>query len=128
MEIDRERSIFSQIAAFGCGSEGRSYAFAGSSAGTANAMDKVFSYLRNVVVNDMRNMLHIDAARSYVGSNEDAMTAFGEALQGLIALRLRAVAVNLRGRVTGANQAAGDAICTMLGANKDQEAAFAGFE
>jgi len=91
-------------------------------------MDKVFSYLRNVVIDDMGNVLHVDAARGNVGGHEDAMTAFGKALKGLISLRLRAVAVNLRGRVTGADEAAGYAICTMLGANEDQEATFSGFE
>ena len=91
-------------------------------------MNKVFGYFRDVVIDYMRNMLYIDAARGHVGSDENAMTAFGEALERLVALRLRAIAVNLRGRVTGANEAAGYAICTMLGANEDQEAAFAGLE
>jgi hypothetical protein len=91
-------------------------------------MNEVFRYLRNVVVNYMSNMLHIDAACSNVGCDEDAMTAFGEALEGLVALRLRTIAMNLRRRVSSANETAGYAICTVLGANEDKEATFAGFE
>ena len=85
-------------------------------------MNKIFRYLRNVVVNYMSNMLYIDTTRGDVGCDEDTVTAFGEALKRLIALCLRTVAVNLRGGVTGTNETAGDAICTVLGANEDKEA------
>ena len=91
-------------------------------------MDKVFCDFRDIVIHDVRNMLDIDAASGDVGSNQDAMTAFGKALESLIALGLRTVAVNLCSRVAGTNETVGYAICTMLGANKDQEAAFAGFK
>ena len=91
-------------------------------------MYEVFCDFRDVVIYDVSNMGDVDAAGGDVGCDEDAMASFGEALEGLIALSLRTIAVNLGGGVAGTDQAAGNAVGTMLGANEDQEAAFAGLE
>ena len=52
------------------------------------------------------------------------ITSFNKAAeritQRLIALSLRTVAVNLRGRVTGTHQAASNAVGSMLGADENQ--------
>src|ERR1035437_1772112 len=50
------------------------------------------------------------------------MTALGEAAQGLVALGLRAVAMNLRGGMSAANEATSYAVSAVLGAHEDQEA------
>ena len=86
-------------------------------------MDEVFRDFRDIIINDVGDVRNIDAAGGYVRGDEDAVMAFREAFEGLIALRLRAVSVNLRGRVTGADETGSYAICTMLGANEDQKAA-----
>jgi hypothetical protein len=70
----------------------------------------------------------IDAAGGDVGGNEDAVVSLSEAAQGSVALGLGAIAMDLDGVVTGAFEAAGDAVGSMLGADEDEEAAFLGAE
>ena len=91
-------------------------------------MNKVFCDFRDIVIDDMCDVLYVDTTCRHIGSDENAMTAFGEALERLIALSLRAVAVNLSSGMTRANKTACYAICTMLRANEDKEATFAGLK
>ena len=88
-------------------------------------MNKVFRDFRDIVIDDMCDVLDVDSTCRDIGSDENAMTAFGEAFQRLIALCLGTVAMNLSSGMTRTNQAACYAICTMLRANEDQEATFA---
>ena len=53
------------------------------------------------------------------------MVSLSEAAQGRVALRLRAIAMDLRGGVTGASQTARDSIGAMLGAHEDKKTALA---
>ena len=96
--------------------------------GAADAVHEIFCHLGHVEVNHVRDVGNVDAARGNVGGHQHAMTALGKAAQSRVALRLRTVAVNLRGRPAGTREAAGNAIGAMLGAHKDEEAALLGVE
>ncbi len=60
-------------------------------------MDVVFRDVRQVVVDDVRQGLDVEAPRGDVGGDEHLQLAVLEALQGLHALRLALVAVDRRG-------------------------------
>src|SRR6185369_9311240 len=65
-----------------------SYAqFTGASR-TADPVDEVLRYLRQVVVNDVGNVLHVNAARSQVGGHQDAVASLLKSSQGCGPLRL----------------------------------------
>ena len=91
--------------------------------GAADAVHEVLGFLGHVVVDHVGDVGDIDAASGDVGGDQHAMMSLSEAAQGGVALRLRAIAVNLDGLVAGALEAAGDAIRSMLGAHEDEEAA-----
>ncbi len=86
-------------------------------------MHEVLGQLGHVVVDHVRDVLHVDAACRNVSGHQNAMPAFSEAAQSGVPLRLRAVAVNLRGCVARAAQAVGKPVGSMLGAHEDEEAA-----
>jgi hypothetical protein len=79
--------------------KGGSYAVRRGAAGAAYAMNKVFGNLGHVEVDHVRHVGHVDAARGNVSGDQHAMMALGEAAQRLVALGLRAVAMNLRRRM-----------------------------
>ena len=89
-------------------------------------MDKVLGPLGHIEVNDVGHVGHVDAAGGHVSSHENPMMPFGKAAQRRIPLRLRAVAVNLRRRMSGSDKTAGHAVRSMLGAHEDQKAALFG--
>src|SRR5829696_891028 len=60
----------------------------------ADAVDVVLGRLGHVVVDDVRDRLHVDAARRDVGGDEHARRAVLEAAQRGLALGLRAVGVD----------------------------------
>ncbi len=96
--------------------------FAGA-AGAANAVDEVFGDFGQIVVDDVGDVLDVDAARSEVGGHEDAVTAALETFKGGGALGLGAVSVNHGGVDALAIEALGDAFGAALGAGEDQAAA-----
>ena len=91
-------------------------------------MHEIFSQLRHVKVDDVRHIGNVDAARRDIGRHEHPVTAFGKALERLVSLTLRTVAVNLRRRPARTAEAARNAIGAMLGAHKHEEAALLGTE
>jgi len=122
--FDREPAFdFVQIVGFLRGGEGGGHAAGGGASGAADAVDEVFGFFGHVVVDDVGDVGDIDAAGGDVGGDEDAVVSLSEAAQGGVALGLGAVAVDLDGVVSGALEAAGDAVGSMLGANEDEEAA-----
>jgi hypothetical protein len=52
-------------------------------------VDEIFRHLRQVVVDDMRHVVHVDAARGDIGGDHHLVASFVEAGQGFDALRLR---------------------------------------
>ena len=57
-------------------------------------MDEILSHLGQVVVDDVGDVVHVQAARGDVRGDQHLITAFLKSAQGRVALRLRAVAVN----------------------------------
>ena len=96
--------------------------------GAADAMDKVLGHLGKIEVDDMRHVGYVDAAGGYVCRHEHAVAALGEAAQRGVALGLRTVAVNLRCRVSAADQPACYTVRAVLGAYENEETACLGTE
>jgi hypothetical protein len=86
-------------------------------------MDEGFGDLRQVVVDYVRDILHVDSAGSDIGGDKDAIAPLLKARQRGNPLRLRAVTVNHRYGKTFAAQFPCDAFGSALGARKDQTAA-----
>ena len=72
----------------------------------ADPMHVVFGLRREVEVDDVRDAVHIDAARGDVGRDQHADVAGAEALERQQALALRAVRMQRRGRDAGGAQLA----------------------
>jgi hypothetical protein len=64
-----------------------------SAGGAADAVDVAFRLVGNVIVDDMRNAVDVDAAGGNVGGDEDPRLAIAEGGEHALALRLRLVAV-----------------------------------
>ena len=85
---------------------------------SADAVDVVLGLERQLVVDDVREVLDVEAARSHVRGDEDLDEAAAEGLQGAGPLLLAAVAVDrgaadaapvqVRGQPAGADLAAGE--------------------
>jgi len=89
---------------------------------TADAVDVVLGHGGEVEVDDVADAVDVDAAGDDVGRDEDAGAAALEAVERLLALRLRAVAVDGGTRDARAVERLGDAVGAMLGAGEDQHA------
>ena len=116
LELEEIRALFAK-------KEGGSNAAFTSAAGTANAMDEVFGDIGKIVIDDVGDVLHVDAASSDVGGDEDTILPALETSEGRGPLRLRAVAMNHGGVDALAVEALGDAFGAALGAGEDQAAA-----
>jgi len=101
---------------------GSDAAFPGAAC-AADAMDEVFGDVGKIIVDDVGDVLNVDAASGDVGGHEDSILPALEAGQGGGALRLRAVAMNHGGVDALAVQALGDAFGAALGAREDKAAA-----
>ena len=97
-------------------------AFSGA-AGAADAMDEVFGDIRQIVVDDMRDVLNVDAASGDVGGYQDAVLPALKAGEGGGPLRLRAVAMNHRGVDALAVETLVDAFGAALGARENKATA-----
>ena len=78
-------------------------------AGATDAVDVGVGRIRHVEVDDVRNALHIEAARGDIGGDHDLMMPAPEALERRLALSLRTVAVQAGDLVTGALRSAAPA-------------------
>ena len=95
--------------------------FTGAS-GASDAVDEVLRDLGQVVVDDVGDVLHVNAAGGQVGRDQNAVASLLESGQGGGALRLRAVAVNHGGGKAFTIQVLGQALGAALGAGEDQAA------
>lgn len=100
----------------------RSNPASAGSASTANPVDEVLCDFRQVIVDDMHDVLHVNSARSQIGRNQDAEAPPLKAFKSCGALRLRPVAVNHRGIDAFAVQVLGNPLSSTLGARKHQAA------
>ena len=89
-------------------------------AGAADAVDVVFRDVRQVVVDDVRQRLDVEAPRGDVGGDEHLQLAVLEALQGLHALRLALVAVDRGGFDAVVLQLLGEPVGAVLGPAEHQ--------
>ena len=62
-----------------------------------NAVDIVFSILRNVIVDDMRNAVDINSTRSDVGRDKNSVTSLLESIESSLALSLSPVRMKCGG-------------------------------
>ena len=87
-------------------------------------MDEVIGGVRQIVVDDVCDVLHVNTARRDVGCDKDAMLAVGEALERRRPLRLGAITVDHVRIVAELFELLRDAIRAVLGAREDKEGAF----
>src|SRR5450631_1740282 len=84
-------------------------------------MNEVSRLLRQIVVHDMRDVIHMNPARRYVGGDQYTVYAIFEALQRLVPLALRAVAVDRRHLVFPALQKFREPVGALFGGDEDEE-------
>ena len=88
-------------------------------AGTADTVDVVFSELRQIVVEHVRDARHIDAARGDVGCHEHTDLAFTQGTQRAVTCALGEIAMQ-RGRSKArVRQTAGKLVSFALGGRED---------
>src|ERR1700721_1789750 len=112
LELKEIRALFPQKE---CGSNA---AFSGAAC-AADAMDEIFGDVGKIIVDDVGDVLDVNAASGDVGGDKDAILPALEAGEGRGALRLRAVAMNHGGVDALAVEALGDA----FGARENKAAA-----
>jgi hypothetical protein len=93
-----------------------------SATGAANAVNEVLGDFGQVVIDDLRDVLHVDAARSDVSGNKDANATLLKTGERCVALRLRTIAVNHGNVEAIAIESPRKTVCSALGAREDQNA------
>ena len=109
-----------EVRALGAVAERNGRALLPCSAGAADAVNVGFRNVRQVVVDDERQLTDVDAARGDVGRNENGDLARLEVLERTLALVLRLVAVDGARLDVGMAEIAGDFIRAVLGAGEHQ--------
>src|SRR5579863_2439975 len=74
----------------------------------SHAVDEILRIIRQIVIDDVRDVLHVNAARGHIGGHQDAIAALLESCECRVALGLRAVAMNHGCLKTFANQIIGE--------------------
>ena len=90
--------------------------------GAADAVHVVLGLRGQVVVDDVRDAVDVDAAGDDVGGDEHAVGAVLEAVERVLALRLGAVGVDGRALDAAALQVLADPVGAVLGAGEDEHA------
>ena len=85
----------------------------------AYAMHKIFCQLGQVIVDDVGDVIHMNAARGDVGGDQHSRTPLLEVAQRRVPLGLAAVAVNHAGIESIANQFLSQPLGAALGAGED---------
>jgi hypothetical protein len=91
---------------------------------TAHAMNEILRDVRQIVINHMRDILHVNAARSQVRSDQNPDASLLKSSQSCRALRLRTPAVNHRSSDSFAVQAFRQPLGPVLGAHENQASPF----
>ena len=84
-------------------------------------MDEAFRLLWQIVIHDMSDVIHVNAASGYVGGDEYSVDTVFETLQRFITLALRAVAVDARHFVFPPLQKFREPVGPLFGAHEDEE-------
>lgn len=93
-------------------------------AGTSDPVDEILRHVRQIVVDDLRNVVDVNPARGQIGGHEDAMAPLLETGERRGSLGLRAVAMDRRGGKAFAIQAQSEAFGSPLRAREYQAASF----
>ena len=88
--------------------------------GAPDAVNEVFCDFGKIVIDDVGDPRHVNAARGKVGGDQHAVASLLKSGQRRGALRLRAVAMDHSRSEAVARQAPGNAFGAALGAGKDQ--------
>ena len=83
-------------------------------------MDEVFRQVRQIVVDYVRDVIHVQSAGGYVGGYQNLEAALLKSCQRSVALRLRPIAVNHGDGETVAHQFLGQPLGAALGAREHQ--------
>ncbi len=113
----------SDVSAFVACMEGRCHTARSSAARAACPVNEIFRHLRQVEVHHMRDVVDMDAARRDIGRHKNPVGAILKALQCLIALTLRTIAMDAGRVMAEASEMLGKAVRTMLGACENQKCA-----
>src|ERR1035438_4856658 len=84
-------------------------------------MNEAFRLPRQIVIHDMSDVIHVNAARGHVGGDEYAVDAIFETLQRFITLALRTIAVDARDFVFPALEKFREPVGPFFGAHEDEE-------
>src|SRR5258707_13702122 len=84
----------------------------------ANSVNEVLGYFRQIVVDDVGDVLNVDSARGEVGRHQDAVAPLLKAGQRRGALRLRTITVNHCGLDALAIQVLGNSFGAALGSRE----------
>src|SRR5688500_2526394 len=110
-----------ELAALAAVAERQGDARGAGARGTADAMDVALGVGRQLVVDDVGDARHVDAARGEIGGDQHACAAAAEVVERLLAGVLRLVAVDRLGAHAAILQRLGDAIGAALGAGEDDD-------
>ena len=88
--------------------------------GATDAVDVGVGGVGHVVVDDVRDTVNVETARGDVGGDHDGEVPGLETVQGLLALSLRAIAVQARDAEPGMGDLARHLVGAMFGAREDQ--------
>src|SRR5437763_12638602 len=86
-------------------------------------MDEVLRRLRQIVIHDMRDAVYVNASRRDIGRDHHAIMPLLEAVQRLVALALRAVAVDARRLHAPVDELLREPIRAVLGSREYEERA-----
>src|ERR1700680_4150015 len=86
------------LASFRACSEGRRGAARASLAGPSHAVDEILGSIGQVVIHDVSDAFHMNAARRDIRRHQNTMMALLKRSKSLVALALRAVAMQVANR------------------------------
>lgn len=104
------------------GTEGEGLSPGSGPSGSADTMDVGFGILGHVEVDDVGDVVDIDAARDDVAGHEDARFAFAKSVDGFFPPVLRLPGMNDVGGIAGSFQFAPEGVGPSLGAGEDDGA------
>ena len=112
-----------QLAELTGSDKGHSHTGIARTTGTTDAVHVAFRVLRNIKVDNVGNIIHIDAAGSHVSSDEHIAGTLAEFFHHAIALILAQIAMQALGHVATAGQRDGQVIHTLFSAAEDNQLA-----
>ena len=88
-------------------------------AGTTASVGIALDVIRQTIVDDVSQILHIQATSCHVGSHKELYGVLTELLHGKVTLLLTQVAMKSLSIVTILDELVGDVLCLQLGAAED---------